>query len=310
MKTSYIRLFVMQLLLLFVVSANAQDYQITKFKENLFDLSAASAGVKDRNGDECALIRFAVQDNNFEFEPNLGVVKMVRKSGEIQLFVPQHTKMITIRHAVFGVLRDYAIPVDIDAKSVYDAVIVINPEALAAARQGRERHVYANVAFNVVSIMGPSVAVGVNLKHHVAELGFIYGLNKTNDIYIYDDNGNLREGYQYNAMRVFLRYGYQFPLTDFLSVTPQLGVAYNHYNGKQSDNVKTSYDAYKSSSTLSGTIGARFQFDLNNALKVYLTPEYDFALAKDNNYKVLSSDSKFKSFSDGFNLAAGLIIYF
>ena len=310
MKNSNIRIIALQLMLLFVLSANAQEYKITKFKENLFDLTAASAAVKDRNGDECALIRFAVQDNNFEFEPNLGVVKMVRKSGEIQLFVPQHTKMITVRHAVFGVLRDYSIPVDIEAKTVYDAVIVIDPDALAAARKGRERHVYANVGFNVLSIMGPAIAVGVNFKHHNAELGFIYGLNKTDDIYIYDNNGNLREGYKYNAMRTYLRYGYQIPLTDFISVTPQVGAAYNYYNGKQSDNVTTSYDAYKSSSTFSGTVGARLQFDLNNALKVYLTPEYDFALGKDNNYKVLSSNSKFKSFTEGFNLAAGVIIYF
>ncbi len=310
MKHSNIRIIAIQLLLLFALSANAQEYQITKFKENIFDLSAASAAVKDRNGDECALIRFAVQDNNFEFEPNLGTVKIVRKSGEIQLFVPQHTKMITIRHAVFGVLRDYSIPVSIESKVVYDAVIAINPEALAAARKGRERHVYANVGFNVMSIMGPAVAVGVNFKHHNAELGFIYGMNKTDDIYIYDNAGNLREGYKYNALRTYLRYGYQIPLTDFISVTPQLGAAYNYYNGKQSDNVSTSYDAYKSSSTFSATLGARLQFDLNNALKVYLTPEYDFALSKDDNYKVLSTNSKFKSFTERFNLAAGLIIYF
>ena len=98
-----IRFAIMQLMLLFVLSANAQDFQVTKFKENLFDLTAASAAVKDNNGDECALIRFTVQDSNFDFEPNLGVVQMTRKKGEIQLYVPQKTKMVTIRHTVYSV---------------------------------------------------------------------------------------------------------------------------------------------------------------------------------------------------------------
>lgn len=111
-------------------------------------------------------------------------------------------------------------------------------------------------------------------------------------------------------MRVYLRYGYQIPLSDFISVIPQAGAAFNHYNGKKADYVNTSYTDCESSSAFSGTIGLRLQFDLNNALKICLTPEYDFALGKDNNYKLLSSDCKFKSFAEGFNLAAGLILYF
>ncbi len=300
----------MLFMLLSTLTANAQDFQINKFKENLFDLTAASAGVKDRNGDDCALIRFAVQDDNFDFEPNLGIVKIARKAGEVQLFVPHHTKKITIRHSIFGVLRDYTIPVEIDAKTVYDAVIIINPEALRASRQGRERHVYANIGFNIVNLMGPTLGIGINFNQHNAELGFIYGINKTDDIYIYDTSGNLREGYQYNSLRVYLRYGYQIALTDYISLTPQAGLAYNHYNSKKSEKVTTSYNNYKSSNTFSGTIGARLQFDLNNSIKIYLTPEYDFALSKDDKYKALSGDSKFKSFTEGFNLAAGLNIYF
>ncbi len=305
-----IRIFVLQLLLFSFTAASAQEYKIAEFKENLFDLSAARAAVKDRNGDECALIRFAVQDNNFEFEPNLGVVKIVRKSGEVQLFVPQHTKMLTIRHSSFGVLRDYAIPVSIEAKTVYDAVITVNPEALAAARKERERHVYASAGFNAISMMGPTVAVGVNFKHHNAELGFVYGLNKTDDIYIYDSKAILHEGYQYTAMRFYLRYGYEIALTDFISVIPQAGTALTRFNGKKANYVSTSYTDCKSSNVFSGTVGLRLQLDLNSALKICLTPEYDFALGKDNNYKLLSADSKFKSFAEGINLAAGLILYF
>jgi hypothetical protein len=67
MKYLSIRIIVLQLLVFIFSAASAQEYKITEFKENLFDLSAARAAVKDRNGDECALIRFAVQDNNSSF---------------------------------------------------------------------------------------------------------------------------------------------------------------------------------------------------------------------------------------------------
>ena len=114
--------------LLTAVVVQAQDFKISRFKENSMDLTAAHASVKDKNGDACALIKFSVKDDKFDFEPNLGIIKTEKKMGEVWIYVPHHTKMITIRHQYLGVLRNYKIPVEIEQKVVYEADLEITNE--------------------------------------------------------------------------------------------------------------------------------------------------------------------------------------
>lgn len=108
-----------------VIQIEAQDFKIDNFHENVTDLTAARAGEKDNNGKYAALLRFAVRDNLFEFEPNLGIIRQENATGEVRLFVPEGTKRITIRHPKLGLLRDYVIPVAIQSKTTYDAEIII-----------------------------------------------------------------------------------------------------------------------------------------------------------------------------------------
>lgn len=114
--------------LLTAVVVQAQDFKISRFKENIMDLTAAHASVKDKNGDACALIKFSVKDDKFDFEPNLGIIKTEKKMGEVWIYVPHHTKMITIRHQYLGVLRNYRLPVEIEQKVVYEADLEITNE--------------------------------------------------------------------------------------------------------------------------------------------------------------------------------------
>ena len=118
-------LITLAILLCFNAHLQAQDFRIDNFQENLTDLSAAISGVKDRNQNDAALLRFAVRDNKFEIEANLGVIKQENVTGEIRIYVPEGTKRITIRHPMLGVLRDYALPEAVKSKTTYDAEIVI-----------------------------------------------------------------------------------------------------------------------------------------------------------------------------------------
>ena len=118
-------LITLAMLLCFNAHLRAQDFRIDNFHENLTDLSAAISGVKDRNQNEAALLRFAVRDDKFEIEANLGIIKQENVTGEIRIYVPEGTKRITIRHPVLGVLRDYALPEAVKSKTTYDAEIVI-----------------------------------------------------------------------------------------------------------------------------------------------------------------------------------------
>jgi hypothetical protein len=115
----------MMLSLFCVIQTEAQDFRIDNVRENLTDLTAARAGVVDRNQRVAALLRFSVRDNKFEFEANLGILRQENITGEVRLYIPEGTKRITVRHPKLGVLRDYTLPVVVKSKTTYDAEIII-----------------------------------------------------------------------------------------------------------------------------------------------------------------------------------------
>ena len=274
------------LFLLFVsITATAQDIRIKSFERNLMDPGASLAPVKDANGVPCARIRFSVQNRNLKVEPNLGAVKTRRMDGEVWVYVPEGTKKFTLRCGNALPLRD----------------------AFA-----KERVVYINAGYNAVAISGPSLGVGVSLKRHNFEIGAVLGVNKSNELYFYDQDDDIAAAYKYHATRAYARYGYEFPLTDFLKVVPQVGAAANFINGSKVSGVTlTRSDYMKSASSVSGLLAVRLLAELNDHFRVQLTPEYDFTLSKNDVCKTLNNaDNTIKSWTEGFNLNLGFLIYF
>jgi hypothetical protein len=289
----------------------AQDFKITKFSENLLDLTASRADVRDNNGDACALIKFSVRDLGFEYEPNMGVVKKEQRVGETWLYVPAGTKRLTIRHPQLGILRDYVIPTTIEKKVVYEAEILITDEEYLRAKRQSDRlfHLNVGVGFNALSIMGPSASIGLSVKEHQLELGAVYGVGKVSDISVYEPATSQFWGtYDYNAIRLYARYGYDIEVSQLL-ITPQVGAALNMYNS--SEMRRGTQGGLGKTNTVSATVGCRLSYCFSKAVRVQLTPEFDFGLKKDKGFEVLQEvDSKIKSWTTGFNLNAGLVFSF
>lgn len=315
------------------VSMQAQDFKITKFQENMLDLTAARAAVKDKNGDICALIKFSVRDNKFSFEPNMGVVKTEQKVGETWLYVPQQTKRITIRHPQLGILRDYVIPVNIDQKVVYeveiqitnqeylksllqkaktDTVRIMVPQEPTIVEVEAKRSVNFNigVGFNALGIMGPAAYMGINIHNHVAEVGAIYGMGYEYDLSIYQaDNAAFWGAYDYKALRLFLRYGYDVEVSSFI-ITPMLGATINNISGSE---VRRGIDSnlFKNVNTVTGTIGCRFSYCISKTIRIQVMPEYSIGLVMDRSYHLLKEASPtVKSWTDGLGLYAGIAFHF
>ena len=316
------------------IEMQAQDFNITKFKENLLDLTAARAAVKDKNGDVCALIKFSVRDNKFTFDPNMGVVKTEQKVGETWLYVPAQTKRITIRHPQLGILRDYVIPVNIEQKVVYEAELQItNQEYLRSLLQKSKtdtvrimvpqeptiveveakRSVYFNagVGFSVLGIMGPEAFIGFNFGNHSVEGGLVYGISKISDLSIYQsDNGVFFGTYDYQAMRFFLRYGYDFAVSESFIVTPQLGAAINNFSGTEIRRGNGS-DLFSKINTVTGSIGCRLSYSLTKNIRVQVTPAYNIGLKKDKSFDVLKeAESSFNTWTESLSLTAGFVFHF
>lgn len=330
------RLLAMVIALLLCGSLQAQDFRISKFKENMLDLSAARAAVKDRNGDVCAIIKFSTRDDKFAFEPNMGTVKTEKKVGETWLYVPAKTKRITVRHPKLGVLRDYVIPVSIEQKVVYEAELEITNQeylnSLLEARtdtvvrvvkqdtiiykdkvvyKERDFRVVLGGGFNAISIMGPTAFLGFNYKVHSLEAGVAIGLGKVKGISIYQaDNAAFWGTYDYKPLRIFARYGYTLRANRRMSFTPQVGAAVTNVNGDEMRRSTSGLGLFSKTHVVSATVGCRFNYFLTKTLCLQLTPEYDIAVKKSKGYETIESlDSKIKSWGTGINLNVGLALY-
>lgn len=296
------KILILMLLMAAAGKISAQDIEITKFERNYTSLIASMNAVYDNTGEACAVIRFFVRGDGFIIEPNMGMMKQETKPGEIRVWVPKGTKRLTIRKEGLLPLTGYNIPMTIEPKGTYEVEVSVNDGA------NKHHNVYAGVGYNALSISGPSVALGFDINHHNIELGAVYGLNKTDDMYFYDANSDVTGAYNYQTIRIQLRYGYDIGITDFFSIMPQAGAAYNIFTGNEVVKGNSTFD---SANSLSAIVAVRLVTSFNNRFKLHITPEYNIGLNKNDNCKVLSDfDSKFKSWTEGFNLNIGLMYFF
>lgn len=283
----------------------AQDIKVTRFEQNRSSMVARMNPAFTLSGENCAVLRIYVKGDDYSIEPNLRSVKDTTLAGEIRLWVPPGTSRLTVRRSGLKPLLGYQIPIRVETKTDYDVDIEV-VESPAPS----DNHVYIGAGYNIMTLSGPYIAIGTNLKHHQIELGATYGLKKSDDLYFYDANDNLKAGYNYNAIRASLTYGYEIPVSDFFYITPMAGVSYLAYLGNEASSSTKGTD-YKNANALSAGGGVRFSLSFGKQFRLSITPEYQSAVYKDKNCKLFSSyDDTMKSWHTGFNLNVGLMVYF
>ena len=117
------------LLLSLVLSlcVQAQSISVKSFRLLESDLTANTVGTmeKDQNGDVAALIKVVTTETGFTFDGGaLGIVKTRQMPAEIWVYVPRGLKKITISHPQLGILRDYFLPVKVEAARTYEMALV------------------------------------------------------------------------------------------------------------------------------------------------------------------------------------------
>ena len=102
--------------------ALAQEMSVKSFYLAETDLTANTPGtlVHDQNGTVCALIKVETSLDGFTFDVgSLGVREVKRVAGEIWVYVPFGIRKLTISHPQLGVIRDYALNVQIEKGRTY-----------------------------------------------------------------------------------------------------------------------------------------------------------------------------------------------
>lgn len=164
------------------------------------------------------------------------------------------------------------------------------------------------VGFQLMSILGPSLSFGIDANHHLVELGATIGINSSDKLYFYNKKEEFIVARQYTPYRVQLRYGYEINPSKGIGITPIIGGAMNIFSSKSGEEVRSSYlNHYLKASSFSLTPSVRFSFQAGKRVKIHITPEFAIGLYKSDNCKVISDyNSKFKSWTDGFQVNLGV----
>lgn len=98
---------------------SAQQFSVASFKHLPNDVTAFISPERDLNDEDCGLIK-VIASEDFVFSTPLGIVKREDKTGEIWLWLPRGSKKLTIKHADYGVIRDYALPWKVESHMTYE----------------------------------------------------------------------------------------------------------------------------------------------------------------------------------------------
>lgn len=97
----------------------AQEFSVASFRSLPNDVSAFIHPVRDLNDEACALIKVEAP-SDFAFSSPLGIVKRRDEVGEIWLYLPKGTKLLTLKHPEWGVLRDYHLDKPLESRMTYE----------------------------------------------------------------------------------------------------------------------------------------------------------------------------------------------
>lgn len=181
------------------------------------------------------------------------------------------------------------------------------PKAKAAPTDNKVvSGIYIEPSYQLLSYSGFGVEVGAFISNVNIEAQYLIGASSSDKVYWYASDGSQNGSCEYGSNRLAFRAGYRIALGSKLDLTPQLGAGILMVSAKES----TSKINDKSNAG-SMLLSARMTFSLTKNIQVALTPEYSLAVSKGKVYdQATKVSSPMKSWADGFNLRAGISIFF
>lgn len=170
---------------------------------------------------------------------------------------------------------------------------------------------HAGIGFNAISVMGPSIHLGVSYRKFHLEAGYVFGMDKVENVtFTLPEASSPSEAYDYSCSKFWVRAGYSFGEEKF-RVSPQAGVTINMISGKEVSGISNSSSYFKESNPMDVFAAIRFSYEVAGHLWIHLTPQYDFSIGGDQVFEVIKQgDSKIKGWGEGFGINAGVIYEF
>lgn len=329
---------------IFPIAAISQELKIQSFIPQENEIIPSNERKTDFNGVNCALVKVEIVDSLDRVEGNI-IGDIDTRGMEKRIYLTQGTKFfrlhphnhfpVSITTSEFGIEklesnRVYTLRLTDDTKEKESTK---ENEGEKQTKTGQDQtssgpeppsktentssssasefhvHVYAGLGFNALSTMGPSVLVGASYGMFSLEGGFVYGLDKVEDIRLSISN-TINEAYDYSCSKVWVRLGASFDMKHF-RITPQAGVTFNMISGKTASGASNTTDYFKDSNPMSAFAAVRLSYEVADHLRIHLTPQYDFSIGGDEIFEVIKQgDSKIKNWAEGFGINSGIIYEF
>lgn len=130
-------------------------FTVESFRQLPTDVSAFIDAVRDLNGEACALVK-VVAPSDFAFSSPLGIVKRRDEVGEIWLYLPEGTKMLTIKHPLWGVLRNWPLGTKLESRMTYELRLHV---PAAGVVEKHDTVVYTQTVTDTVTVASPRPVV-------------------------------------------------------------------------------------------------------------------------------------------------------
>ena len=288
----------------------------------------------------CPVIKVRMPNEQLVFKGKM--MEAQNKTGEYWVYMYQDAKNLK----VFDSSRQ-ATPVTVNFKDY--GITSLNGQSTYVLTLGTEdvkndiHNVYSSVTLglgaSLVGLPGPYLALGYNYKNFGIELMGTYGVATSDDFILKETSEDATSeeagsgdgsglGCNFRSLQLALRLGYDFRLARTLAVTPQVGVVYTYLTdyesggsideSVQADHIIKGPNLFKNddedvgSSAWSASLGLRFMFaPFGPKFRIQVTPEYRLKLSNDDLIGRLGAiDKTIKKGYEGFNLTAGLLLYF
>lgn len=276
---------------IFCLSAGAQDYKVTTFKQLMQDLSGSTYEVKDINNESAALIKVLYPQPNATFDGN--VLETEFKDGEYWVYVTKGTQRLKIhlpeQSTITLEFGEYGIQ-SVDGKMTY-AIEFKRESAINTS-------FYIDGGFAFGSMTGPAVALGLYVGNFNIEAEVLVPMGGKETVYWLSDNQAPIACDYKPSLSFGGKIGYGIMAGESFRITPQVGMRYMSLTETSNGNATPA----KGANNAALTIGCKLQYMISKGFGISLTPEYAAAMMKSNGFKALSDVS---STINGWNNGIG-----
>ena len=164
---------------------------------------------------------------------------------------------------------------------------------------------YFGLAFTASTLSGISGIAGATYKNHDVQLSYTFGLVESAVANWMTSEGHRDASNTYKLNSFAIKYGYQIPLLNKMALTPQLGYALNTLSSTVTYG-NTKYADGAKADLLS--IGAKVTYVPFHHCYLFVAPEVDIVIKKDDTYNAAASKAGFTQ--GGFVLHAGVLVNF